>query len=402
MSAPTAPVKPHTRLPVLVVVIIIFAIGLFIGRYILPASDGNAAPLQLIATEEGKRQLVFPTFWEAWDILHSDYIGNLDEKNLLYGAVAGMVRAAGDPYTVFSDPEATQQLEETLSGSFSGVGIEIGVRNGLVTVIAPLAGSPAEKAGVQAGDIIVAVDTVTLTQDMSLDEIVKKIRGPEGTSVLLILLHPNDRETKEVSVKRETIEVESVILKVEEGIASITITNFSTNTARDFAAAARSALSQGAKGVIVDMRNNPGGFLQSAIDISSNFVSKGSVVVIEKGKENKEHHTSTRPTLEGLPVVVAVNGGSASASEIVAGALRDHRQAPLIGEKTFGKGSVQDYNKLDDGSSIRVTIAKWFTPHGSSIDETGLAPTIEVKQNLDTDEDEVLLRAQEELLQKIK
>ncbi|MEX1997612.1 MAG: S41 family peptidase [Candidatus Andersenbacteria bacterium] len=382
------------------VVVLILGLGIFIGRYIVPATPfGPNSPLRFVRVEEGNRQLVFPTFWEAWDKLHEKYIdtGELQDEDLYYGAVAGMIRAAGDPYTVFADPEATKQFEETIEGSFSGIGVEIGLRTGLVTVITPLQGSPAQQAGIREGDIIVAIDHKPLTPESSLDEIVTQIRGERGTKVVLTVIHKDDRETQDIEIRRDRIEVESVKAQQEGDIAILTITSFNGDTAERFTTAVRGALQAGVRGVIVDVRNNPGGFLQSAVEIASRFVPAGSVVVSEKGSVTKDYTAEGNALLEALPVVVMVNGGSASASEILAGALHDHRQAPIVGTKTFGKGSVQEFLKLRDGSSLRITVAKWFTPRGRNINEEGIEPTITIEQNHDTEEDEQLIRAREEL-----
>lgn len=378
---------------------LVFVIGLSIGRYAWPAAG---AALPMVSTEDGKRQLVFDTFWEAWDELHKNFIGELNDQTLLYGAAEGMIRAAGDPYTVFSDPDDTQQFEETLNGSFSGIGVEIGVQRGFVTVIAPLHESPAEKAGMKAGDVIVAVDNETVTHDMSLDDVVRRIRGEKGTSVKLTVLHKDSRATNEITIIRDTIQVESVRLDVAGGIAHIRISTFDGETSRRFATIVKTLEQQNVQGVVLDMRGNPGGFLQAAVNVASHFVEGGKVVVTEKGKRTKDYTSSGTRALQNMPVVVLIDGGSASASEIVAGALRDQRQAHIVGVKSFGKGSVQEFIKLDDGSSLRVTVAKWFTPNGQSIHEEGIAPTIEVAANQDTTEDEQLDRAKEELKQLLK
>jgi carboxyl-terminal processing protease len=373
------------------------SLGIFIGRYLIPAGEFRATPLRFVAVEEGKRQLVFPTFWEAWDELHGNFINGLEDEKLFYGAVAGMVAAAGDPYTVFSPPAETKQFEETIQGSFSGVGIEIGVRQGVVTVIAPLEGSPAAQAGVLEGDSIIAVDGKPVSAEMSIDDVVRLIRGELGKAVVLKVVHVGAQEPTDITIVRDTIEVESIRLENLDGIAHIRITNFNGDTAKQFTTAARRAKDENVRGILLDLRNNPGGFLDSAVEISSQFLDKGQIVVSEKGKVNKDYPAEGSPILKGLPVVVLVNNGSASASEIVAGALRDHLQAPIVGTKTFGKGSVQEFMKLSDGSSLRVTVAKWFTPAGHSINEQGIEPNVMIEQDRESEEDEQLNRAREEM-----
>ncbi len=379
--------------------LLLFSFGLFIGRYVVPAGElGELSKLNFVTVDQqGDRQLIFPTFWEAWDSLHKNFIGDLSDKKLFYAAVGGMVAGAGDPYTVFSPPDETKQFEQTIEGSFGGVGVEIGVKDGAVTVVAPVAGSPAERAGVREGDIIGAVDGKPLTADTTVDEVVRQIRGENGQPVKLTVLRKGASEPQDITIVRDTIEIESVKLKVKDGVGVINITNFNSDTSTRFNNAAREAIQAKVKGIIVDLRNNPGGFLQGAVDIASRFLDKGLVVVSEKGKMNKEYKASGNPILRGIPVVVLVNGGSASASEILAGALLDNLKSPVIGVKTFGKGSVQEFMKLNDGSSLRVTVAKWFTPSGRSIAEQGIEPTVVVEQNRETEADEQLDRAMEEL-----
>jgi carboxyl-terminal processing protease len=396
------PTPTPKRTPWIVGLLLLFCVGLFVGRYVLPAGAAPLSPLQFVTVKEGQRQLVFPTFWEAWDTLHESFIGELEQEKLYYGAVEGMVRASGDPYTVFSDPDTTKEFEETLAGSFSGIGIEIGVQNGFITVIAPLAESPADKAGIKAGDVIVAVDKMTVTPDMALDEVVRKIRGPKGSAVTLTVVHKDSRQTNDITITRDTIEVESVHSTIEDGIDYIEITNFKEDTTERFEQAAREATAANVKGIILDLRGNPGGFLQSAVEISSQFLPANAVVVSEKGKTSRDYKSKGQHLLKDLPAVVLVDGGSASASEIVAGALHDNRNIPIIGTNTFGKGSVQEFIKLRDGSSLRITVAKWFTPKGRSIHEEGIAPTLEVKQDTTTDDDEQLNRAREELKAQLK
>lgn len=381
-----------------VATLLIFAIGIFIGRYLIPAGAlPENSPLRFVTVEEGKRQLIFPTFWEAWDGLHEKFIGALDEEELYYGAVAGMIRAAEDPYTVFANPTDTKQFEETIEGSFSGVGIEIGLRQGLITVIAPLDGSPAQQAGIREGDIIVAIDHKPLAPEATIDEVVNQIRGEQGTKVGLTVVHKDARETSDIDITRDRIEIESVKYEQQGNIAVISITSFNGDTSSRFTTTARAAVKANSAGVIIDMRNNPGGFLQTSVEIASRFLSQDLVVVSERGKTTKDYKAEGNPILKDIPVVVLVNGGSASASEILAGALHDHLQAPIVGTKTFGKGSVQEFLKLKDGSSLRVTVAKWFTPNGRNINDEGIEPTNAVEQNQETDVDEQMDKAKEEL-----
>ncbi|MDP3997420.1 MAG: S41 family peptidase [bacterium] len=376
--------------------ILMLLAGVYIGRYLLPGVPPASLPTVTI-DQNGERQIAFPTFWEAWDRLHEKFIGDLSDDTLMYGAVSGMISAAGDPYTVFADPDATKQFNETLGGSFSGIGVEMGMRNGAVTVIAPLDGSPAQTAGIREGDIIVAVDDTPLTQDTTLDEVVQKIRGARSTKVKLTVLHKGDQETAVITITRDTIHIDSVKLDITDNIARITVTSFNEDTASQFLTAARQITRQSVSGIILDLRNNPGGFLQSAVDIASRFIPEGQLIVSERGTDTTEYKAEGNDILNGIPLVVLVNEGSASSSEILSGALRDNLQASIIGTTTFGKGSVQELIKLKDGSSLRVTVAKWFTPSDHNINESGIEPDIQVEQNYDTTEDEPLLRATEEI-----
>jgi carboxyl-terminal processing protease len=381
--------------------LLLVMIGLGLGRYIVPAGATPVNDAQFEGIQEGQRQIVFPTFWEAWDTLHNKYIGEIDQQDLFYGSVSGMVKAAGDPYTVFSDPQDTKQFEETIEGSFSGIGVEIGIRGGALTVIAPLEGSPAQEAGIREGDIVVAVDEEPITVDMTLDDAVSRIRGKRGTEVVLTVIRKDAQTTEDITVRRDIIDIESVKLNIEDAVAHVNISSFNGDTSAQFTKAARQIVSSQAKGIILDVRNNPGGYLQTSVEIASRFLPEEMLVVSERGQKTTEYKAEGNTLLQGIPMVILVNEGSASASEILAGALRDQQQIPLIGTKTFGKGSVQELIKLSDGSSIRVTVAKWYTPSGHNIHENGLEPDIEVEQNYDTEEDEPLIKAKEELQKRI-
>ena len=396
-AVPTTKKESNKQSKVLFIALMI-VLGIFIGRYIIPATQANPVVEKFVSVKDNQRSLVFPTFWEAWDELHASFNGSLDDKELFYGAIEGMVRASGDPYTAFMDPDATKEFEQSLNGVFSGVGIEIGLKKGLITVISPLNGSPAKEAGVKEGDVIIAVDKNPITQDTTIDEVVNKIRGPKGEEVVLTLINEKDNASRDIPIIRDTIEIESAKYSIENNIATIEITNFNIDTSERVAKAVKEISRQNVKGIVLDLRGNPGGYLQAAVDITANFVSSNSLVVSEKGKENKEYKTRGGGALKDLPIVVLVDGGSASASEILAGALLDIRNVPIVGQKTFGKGSVQELIDLKDGSSMRITIAKWYTPNGTSIQEQGIEPTVSVENNPDTEDiDEQMDRALEEL-----
>jgi len=368
-----------------------FFAGVFYDKHRSSESKKSSEIESLFDQSHNKEQpqdVDFDLFWEAWNLINEKYVDTtkLDRKKMIYGAISGMIKAIGDPFSSFMNPEESKQFSQDLEGVFEGVGIEIGIKNDILTVISPIEESPAAKAGLRAGDKILKIGDA-LTTDMSIDEAVSKIRGPKGTEVSLIIMRNGDSDPKEIKIIRDTISVKSVKLEWKENdIAVVKISKFGDDTVSVFNQAANQIISKNVKGVILDLRNNPGGYLEAAVDISSKFIPKNKIVVSEEERSGnkKDYLASGNSILEGLPVVVLVNSGSASASEITAGALRDVLGAKLVGKKTFGKGSVQELEKLSGGSSIRITIARWLTPNGEYIMEKGIEPTVEVDL---TDED---------------
>ncbi len=324
----------------------------------------------------------FGLFWQVWEKLHDRYVdkGSLETQKLVYGAISGMVDAAGDPYTTFFEPVAAQKFEEEVSGAFSGVGMEITKREGVITVVAPIKNSPAMKAGVLAGDVIAEVDGKS-TQTWSTEEAVKNIRGKQGTTVGLTIYREGADKALSFTLTRDTIRIPAVELTMLEGrIGYLQIFSFNGNVDAEFERSAKELIAQKATGVIIDVRNNPGGLLDAAVNIAGWFLPAQSVVVQEKFGTgvSDQLRANGNSRLASTPVVVIMNKGSASASEILAGALHDIRNIPLIGEKSFGKGSVQQLETFYNGSTLKVTIAKWLTPNGVSISDTGITPTVEV------------------------
>lgn len=320
---------------------------------------------------------------EVWDVLHKKYVGKVKDDELANGIIRGMVAGLGDPYSAFADRVETSQFEQDLSGKFSGVGIEIGKKNGLLTVIAPLKGYPAQRAGMKAGDIIYRIDGKDLLNDESLGEVASRIRGTLGTSVKLGVLREKANGPLEFTIRRENIELPSVTMDIKDNIAVVSLSVFHEDTADKFKLLVKKMLDQNIKGIVLDMRDDPGGVLQGAVEIAGHFYKNGIVVKEVPSDPTKAiiHYSDGPGDLEKIPVVVLVNEGSASASEILAGALRDARGIKIIGEKTFGKGSVQELINLNDGSSLRITIAKWFMPKGGEIAEKGIEPDITVESS---------------------
>lgn len=331
----------------------------------------------------------FSLFWEAWAKLQEKFADKekFDTQKMIYGAISGMVKSLEDPYTIFLNPEDSKRFIEDVKGTFEGVGMEIDIRKGQLQVISPLEGTPAQKADLRAGDKITKVDD-TLTADLTLDEAIDLIRGPKGTEVTLTIYREEWATTKEIKLVRELIEIPSLKWEIkDENIAYLKLYQFHEKASFDFQEAAIEILNSPAQKIILDLRNNPGGYLEVAQDIAGWFLKRGEVVVIEdfgEGKEQKIYQAQGNAVFRDYPIVILINKGSASASEILAGALRDGRGIKIIGEKSFGKGSVQELERLEEGSSLKITVAKWLTPKGELIADKGLEPDIKVEM---TEED---------------
>lgn len=323
----------------------------------------------------------FSLFWDVWERVNDKYAGKVDNQQMVYDAINGALRSLDDPYTLFLPPEEAKRFNEDLKGSFDGIGAEIERRDGNLTVVAPLESSPAEKAGIQAKDIIVKIDGME-TENMSLDEAIDKIRGEKGSKVTLTVARQGAGDLIEIPINRDTIVVKSVKWEIKnDNIGYIKVSQFGEDTEVLINEAIDEMLTKKPKGLIVDVRNNPGGFLDAAVDITSLFTSERGAIVKEENKDGRivELKATSNPKLVGTPMVILVNGGSASASEIFAGALQDFGRAKLVGEKTFGKGSVQELESVKGGGALRVTIAKWLTPKGRQINKEGINPDVEIK-----------------------
>jgi len=344
--------------------------------------------------------LDFSLFWEAYNELQNKFVKEelLNDQDIIYGAIKGMTASLKDPYTIFLSPEETQTFLENVDGHFEGVGMEIGIRDEQLQVIAPLEGTPAKRAGFMAGDKIVSIDGVS-TIDLTVEEAVSLIRGPKGTDVILTIYRTSWEELRDITVTRGVIEIPSLSWEIKEGnIAYIQLYQFSRLASGDFRKTVYEVINSEADRIILDLRNNPGGYLEVSIEIAGWFLNNNDVVVIEELKNGQELIHTARGTglFRDYKVVVLINQGSASASEILAGALRDNRGILLIGEKSFGKGSVQQLEDLTGGSSLKITIAEWLTPNGSLITDVGLEPDIKVdytEEDYLNDEDPQLQKA---------
>ncbi|MFT5179475.1 MAG: carboxyl-terminal processing protease [Candidatus Paceibacteria bacterium] len=358
----------------------IFLFGFYYGSHSENAFLNNRA--------NASEPVDLESFWKVWYILEENFVAASstdlttdDEK--LYGAIQGLVGSLGDQHTVFFPPVEKKDFDENISGNFSGVGMEIGVRNGLLNVITPLKNSPAEKAGVRAEDVVLMIDGES-TSKMTINEAVSKIKGEKGTEVVITVAREGVAETIDISITRDNIKIPTVDTELRsDGVFVISLYNFNANATNDFRRALREFMLAKTDKLILDLRGNPGGFLTAAIDISSWFLPAGKIVVKEDfgGKEDEEVFRSRGYNIfnDNLKMAILVNGGSASASEIVAGALQSHGIAELIGTNTYGKGSVQELMDITEETSLKVTIARWLTPNGKSISDGGLSPDIEVE-----------------------
>ena len=373
--------KKVQKIIVIALIVLVLGGGLFYGGYAAGVQRAARTTASLIVNGGAPAELKDANVSVLWDtiaLLKQKYydIKNISDQELIYGAAAGATQAVGDPYTVFFSPQDAQSFSDNLNGDFGGIGAEIGVQKGQLVVIAPLKGTPADTAGLKSGDAIMAVNGSS-TVGMTADEAVNLIRGEIGTSVTLSILRSGWSVPKDFKITRANITVPTLDWKMMPGhIAYFDIYTFNANAANLFYNDALAALMQGAKGIVLDLRDDPGGYLDVAQQIAGWFLPRGSVVVRERMRDGSETvlRANGNQALANLPVVVLVNGGSASASEILSGALRDNRGAKLVGTQTFGKGSVQELENLPDGSELKVSIAEWLTPKGYTINHVGLKP----------------------------
>ena len=358
-------------------VVLVFGSGYKLGEY-----KNRFTSLQP-TTYNQQPNINFGLFWDTWSKLQERYVDQkkIDPKKMYYGAIKGMVASVEDPYTFFLTPEENKQTKDDLGGKFEGIGAQLGLKDNRIVVIAPLKKSPAEMSGVRAGDIINKVDDVS-TKSWTLTQAVSKIRGPKNTKVKLTL----ERNNKEivVTIVRQQIIITSVELSYDKNIAVLKINQFGDNTNDEWNKVVGEIKSQWLnkqiKGLVLDLRDNPGGYLEGSVYLASEFLPLGKLVVKQEATlyGNKEYRVSKIGKLQDVPLTVLINKGSASASEILAGALRDHGRAQLIGEKSFGKGSVQEALDLKEGAGLHVTVAKWVLPNGDWINSKGIEPNVKI------------------------
>ena len=356
---------------------------------------------EVTASDESKpdEEIDLGLFWDVKDLLDGDYVdlGKINSESMLYGAISGMVDSVDDPYTVFMTPEETNEFQDNMGGELEGIGAELTVENGELVIVTPFKGSPAEQYGLLPGDVIYLIDEQR-ANEMTIFDAIMAIRGMAGTTVNLTVLREGEEEPLVFDIERAKVEIASVEWEIIEGvngekIGYISIYQFGDKTEDEFQEAVNGIILENVDGIILDMRNNGGGYLETAVTVVSEFVSgqnKAVTVKMRNDADNQIYYTTGDASLAGIPLVVLVNDGSASSSEIVAGALQDYKTAIIIGEQTFGKGSVQTVTPLSDGSSLRMTVAKWYTPNDRSIDDTGITPDIIILDDLTTEEDEQL------------
>ncbi|MBI2593389.1 S41 family peptidase [Candidatus Daviesbacteria bacterium] len=370
------------------IALLTFVIGWQLGMRNFQFKADNFRPEVTFKNETAKasQDIDFKLFWQVWDLVSSEYVDKkaIDPQKMFYGAVQGMVASLGDPYTVFLPPTEQKSIQEEINGSFEGVGIQLGYdKEKRLAVISPVQNTPADRAGIKPGDLILKIDGKEAI-NLSLPEAVNLIRGPKGTTVALEIYHDGDVKSKTIDLKRDTIVVESV--KFEEKtspkgkrVALIKLNRFGERTFTEWNKAVSDTLAFGPEAVILDLRNNPGGLLDGAVFIGSEFIKSGNIVLQENAKgEQVPYKVNREGKLLSLPMVVLINKGSASASEIVAGAIQDTKRGKLMGEVSFGKGTIQESQDLPEKTGIHITTAKWLTPNGRWIHQKGLTPDIEI------------------------
>ncbi|GAC1414233.1 MAG: hypothetical protein NVSMB66_7290 [Candidatus Doudnabacteria bacterium] len=370
-----------------IVLLLLLSAGTFFSGMKLGARGYfyNGNDYKIVNQNDAPKNVNYDLLWQALDVINNKYIDKpVDQQKVLYGAIAGAVGAVGDPYTSFFDPKQYSDFKTELGGSFEGIGAEVGLKDGSVVIVAPIDDSPAKKAGLLAGDVILKINSDDATS-ITLEQAVSKIRGPKGTTVTLSVYRPGDKKQHDFSIIRQTIELKSVKFKLQnvngKKIEVINIERFGDDTTTLFKQATADVQKNNADGIVLDLRNDPGGYLDASVQVASYWVNPGDVVVTEKHSDGTQnvYKGLGNNSLAKIPTIILINGGSASASEILTGALHDHNIAKTVGVKSFGKGSVQELINLPQNTAVKVTVAKWFTPNNINITKNGLEPDNKVE-----------------------
>jgi carboxyl-terminal processing protease len=386
-------------------IILFFAFGIYVG-------GSNYREIDKVLGISGKEPQVatqtdFSPFWKVWNTINEKYPtpDKITDQERVYGAISGLMSSLNDPYSVFFNPEETKSFEEEITGNFDGIGMEVGMKDGVITVIAPLKDTPAYRANIKSGDKIFKIDKTTTT-DLSIEEAIKLIRGPKGTTVTLTIYREGEKQPIEIKIVRDTINIPTLDTEIrKDGIFVIKLYSFSANSANLFRKAMKQFVESKKDKLILDLRGNPGGYLDAAVDMASWFLKSGKVIVTEDygNKKAPEIFRSKGYNIftDKLKFMILIDDGSASASEILAGAMQDNNRAKLVGETSFGKGSVQQVIDITPDTILKITVAKWLTPNGNSISEKGLTPDYPVKitqKDLDAKIDPQMNKAVELLL----
>lgn len=397
--------KTKRNYSTILLIALFFVLGIYVG-------NSQRSEIDKVTSLTNKETAVetqadFAPFWKAWNEINekSPNADKITDQERVYGAISGLVGSLEDPYSVFFSPDEAKAFQEGIAGNFTGVGMEIGVKNKTLTVVAPLKNTPAERSGILSGDQILKIDE-TITSGLSVEEAVKLIRGERGTIVALTIFREGFREPKEIKITRDIIEIPTLDEELRpDGIFVVKLYSFTANSTSLFSQAMQRFIASGSNKLLLDLRGNPGGYLDAAVDISSWFLPGGKVVVTEDYGDNQKTRIFRSRGYGGigndLKFVILINGGSASASEIVAGAMQDHKRATLVGTQSFGKGSVQEVVDITKNTLLKITVANWLTPNGNLIHEKGLTPDYEVEftlKDLDAKRDPQMNKAVELLL----
>lgn len=397
--------KTRRNTGVILLVVLFFVLGIYIGF-------NNRSEIEKVTGLSGKETEVitetdFSPFWKVWNTINEKYpeAEKITDQDRVYGAISGLVGSLNDPYSVFFNPDEAKSFEDEIAGNFTGVGMEVGIKDKTLTVIAPLKDTPAYRANIKPGDKILKIDE-TVTSGLSIEKAIKLIRGEKGTAVVLTIFREGDKDPIEIKIVRDVINIPTLDTELrKDGIFVIKLYSFSANSANLFRNAIKNFVQSGTDKLLLDLRGNPGGYLDSAVDMSSWFLEGGKIVVTEDyGDDKKPEIFRSRDYNifnDKLKFVILIDSGSASASEILAGTMQDHGRAKLVGDKSFGKGSVQETIKVTPDTLLKVTVAKWLTPNGNLIEEKGLTPDylVEItRKDLEDKKDPQLDKAVELLL----